>query len=83
MKVKAEASVDFAQCLKELVSNLGEEKAAEYIVSKSSSDFAEMLAHHACKKVSKQFYNNPDLMDIAPDYSRAVNFLAANNPTDL
>lgn len=83
MKVKVEASVDFAQCLNKVISEKGEEKAAEYIASLVSQDFAEMLAHYACKKVSKQFYNNPDLMDIAPDYSRAVNFLAANNPTNL
>lgn len=83
MKVKVEASVDFAQVLNKVILEKGEEKAAEYIVSIISRDFAEMLAHHACKKVSRQFYNNPDLMDIAPDYSRAVNFLAANNPTNL
>lgn len=83
MKIRVEASVDFAQCLNKVILEKGEEKAAEYIVSLVSQDFAEMLAHHACKKVSRQFYENPDLMDIAPDYSRAVNFLAANNPTDL
>lgn len=83
MKIKVEASVDFVQCLNKVILEKGEEKAAEYIISKVSTDFAEMLAHYACKSVSRQFYKDPDLMDIAPDYSRAVNFLAANNPTDL
>lgn len=84
MKVKVDATVEFSQCLREIISKMGEDKAAEYIINSAKSmDFAEMMAHHASKMVSKQFYNNPDLVDIAPDYAKAINFLAANDPTNL